>query len=436
MRTLLRLPGFARLLSAYTLNELGWSVGTLALAVLVYRRTGSALGSAGFFLCSQAAPAVLSPPLVARMDRISPRVILPLLYWLEAVLFGLLAWMTQRFSLVPVLALALADGAVALTARSLAAAARTEILKPADLLREGNALTNTAFSICFMAGPLIGGGIVALGGTVTALIVNCALFAAMGATLLSDRLPAKAVHEGPTTGRLRAALAHVRRDRPIATLLTLQGIVYVFFTISVPVEVVYASHTLHAGPGGYGGLLSAWGGGAIIGSIGYARWRRQSARVLLTFTTAMMGIGFTVLTVAPGLVVALIGGALAGVANGVGSTAFQTEIQDRTPQSWMAMVYSLSQAVATVAPGLGIVLGGAITQVASTRVAFAVAAAGSLVFAVVIALVLTPARMGPVAGDPAGEPDGDGARDDDSAGVGGVGGAGEPESVPGARTLA
>jgi predicted MFS family arabinose efflux permease len=392
----MRLPAFGRLLAAYTLNELAWSVGTLALAVLVYRRTGSALGSTGFFLCSQVVPGFVAPSLVARLDRFSPRVILPLLYWLEAVLFGVLAWMTHRFELAPVLVLTLADGVVAITARSLASAARAEILKPVDLLPEGNAVTNTAFSICFMAGPLIGGAVVVAGGTVAALIANCALFAVMGVVLLSDALPGAMEKPGPSRGRLRAALAHARCDRPLGALLILQGVGLVFFTISIPVEVIYAQHTLHAGPGGYGALLAAWGGGAIIGSIAYARWRRRSSRLLLTGSSLAVALGFGVMTVAPSLPLALVGAAIGGVANGIASTAFRTEIQDRTPQAWMALITALNQSIGQVTPGLGILIGGGIAAVASPRAAFAVAGVGSLLYAFAIAVELAPSRMGPV----------------------------------------
>jgi MFS-type transporter involved in bile tolerance (Atg22 family) len=123
VKRVLRLPAYRRLLAAYTLNELAWSLGALALAVLVYRRTGSVIGSAAFFLCSQFFPALISPALVARLDQRAPRRVLPALYALEGVLFLLLALAASRFSLVPVLALALADGIVAASARALARAA-------------------------------------------------------------------------------------------------------------------------------------------------------------------------------------------------------------------------------------------------------------------------------------------------------------------------
>jgi Major Facilitator Superfamily len=395
MSTVLRIPAFRRLLSAYVLNELAWSVGTLALALLVYRRTGSAIGSTGFFLCSQVAPALLSPPLVAKLDRLAPNRLLPALYGLEAVLFGILAWLTHRFALAPVLVLALLDGLVAIIARAMAATVRVQVLRPLDLVPEGNVVANTAFAICFMAGPLLGGAVVVAGGTVAALLANCVLFAVMGALLAGAGLPHSAETGGPARGRLRGALAHAREDRALWRLLILQGIGLACFTISVPVEVVYAQHTLHAGAGGYGALLSAWGGGAVAGSIVIARWRRRAPRTLIAGSALALAAGFAVMAAAPSLAIALAGSVIAGVGNGVESTAAQTAIQQRAKQEWMALIMSLNQSFAQLAPGLGIVLGGVIASLASARAALGIAGAGSLVFAAAVAFALRPAVLAP-----------------------------------------
>ena len=56
MKPVLRIPAYRRLLAAYMLNELAFMVGSVALALLVYGRTGSALGAAAFFLVSQFVP--------------------------------------------------------------------------------------------------------------------------------------------------------------------------------------------------------------------------------------------------------------------------------------------------------------------------------------------------------------------------------------------
>jgi predicted MFS family arabinose efflux permease len=394
LKQLIRVPGFVSLMLAYSLNELAWSVGTLALSILVYKRTGSALGSTGFFLLSQVVPGFVAPLLVPRLEGRAPRRLLPALYWIEAVLFGVLAWLTSRFDLVPVLALVLADGIVALTARSLAGAVRADLLKPIGLLHEGNALSNTVFSVCFMIGPLIGGAVVALGGTVAALLANCGLFAAMGVSLALAPLPRSAVREVSPRGRLRAALAHVKSDPPLRNLLTLQGVGVVFFTISTPVEVVYAEQTLHVGAGGYGAIVAAWGGGAVLGSLIYARWARANIQLLLTGGSLVIAAGLGVLACAPDLGIALIGAAMAGIANGMLSTAYMTETQDRTPRDWMALVTTLLQSIRQISPGLGILVGGLLAAAGSSRLAFAVAGVGCLLFAGLTFVLMAPKRQG------------------------------------------
>jgi Major Facilitator Superfamily len=393
LKSLIRAPAFVSLMLAYSLNELAWSVGTLALSILVYKKTGSALGSTGFFLLSQVVPGFIAPLVVPRLERLAPSRLLPALYWLEAILFGILAWLTSRFELVPVLVLVLADGVVALTARSLAGAVRADILKPLGLLHEGNALTNGIFSICFMVGPLIGGAVVALGGTVAALLANCGLFAAMAVSLAIASLPTSSEQQASPRGRLRAALAHVKSDPPLRNLLSLQGIGVVFFTISTPVEVVYAEHTLHVGAGGYGAIVAAWGGGAVLGSLIYARWARGNIRVLLTGGSLAIAVGLGVLAVAPELSVALVGAALAGIANGLMSTAFLTETQDRTPRDWMALVTTLLQSIRQISPGLGILLGGVLAAAGSSRAAFGVASAGCVLVAGAAFVLMSPKRM-------------------------------------------
>lgn len=388
MKAVLRLPVFRRLLAAYVLNELAWSVGTLALAVLVYRRTGSAIGSAGFFIVSQVLPALMSPAMVARLDRSPPRLVLPALYGVEAVLFGVLAYMTHHFTLAPVLVVVLLDGVIAAGARSLAGASRTALLRPIDLLQEGNAVSTFGFSAAFMAGPVIGGIVVAAGGTMAALFINCGFFAVMALLLALTRLPDAVAEEGGMLERLRGGIAHARSDRMLAFLLVGQAVGIVFFTITLPVEVVYTTQTLHAGAGGYGALMACWGGGAVAGSAIYARWRRHPAAVLIAGAAMLLGIGFAVMAVAPSLPIALVGAAIAGSGNTAEAIAARTTIQERTPDGWMALIISLSDSISQIAPGLGILLGGVVTSMTSARVAITLAAVGSATFAVVTWVIL------------------------------------------------
>jgi predicted MFS family arabinose efflux permease len=406
MRRVLELPAFRRLLATAMLNELAASIGSVALSLLVYRRTGSALGTAAFFLCSEFGPALVSPLFVARLDQRSARRVLTGIYVLEGVVFLVLAWVAGRFTLVPVLGLALVDGVLALTARVLARAAWTSMAAPAGLMRDANAAINAAYSVCFMVGPAIGGVLVVTVGTVAALLVNVGVFAVIALTVATARgLPPPVLERAPVAGRLRAALAQVREQPQIGRLLRLEAAAFLFFTISIPVEVVFAEHSLHAGAGGYGALLSAWGAGAIAGSVIYARWRSLPSRELIAFGTASLGVGFTAMAVAPSLATAIVGAVIAGIGNGVQLVAVRTALQEAAPERWMALMVSLNESIFQAVPGAGILLGGAIASLAGPRAALGTGAAGSLAVAVAIWVKLRPIAAGDEPTQPVSRPE-------------------------------
>ena len=383
MKKVLELPAFRRLFVAYTLNELTVSIAAVALALLVYRRTGSALGAAAFFLAAEVLPALVAPFFVARLDQRAVGRTLAFLYALQALIFLALAWLVGRFALVPVLALALINGVFAVAARVLARTAWTSLSRGAGLLREANAIINGSFSVCFLLGPAIGGVIVAAGGTTAALIVNACVFVVIALTVVTARgLPSAVSDRAPAAGRLRSAFAIARADPLIGRLLTLQAVGMAVFTISIPVEVVFAQHTLHAGAAGYGLLLSAWGAGALVGSAIYARWRAVSSRVLMTVGAFAFAAGFALMASAPSLPPAVVGAAVAGVGNGVQIVAMRTALQEATPEKWMALILSLNESSMQAAPGIGILIGGGITALAGPRTALAAGAAASLIVGV------------------------------------------------------
>jgi len=406
MRRVLELPAYRRLLAAYTLNELAYSIGSLALAVLVYRRTGSALAAAGYFLCAMFGPALVSPAIVARLDQRSSRPVLVVLYALEALVFAALASVAGQFTLAAVLTLALVDGVIAVTARALARAATVSVTSGAGLLREGNAVTNAAFSVSFMVGPALGGVAVALGGTVTALFIDSGVFALIALTLATAAgLPGSVLDRVSISGRLRSALRYAHGQPVIRAVLGLQAAAMLFGTIPTPVEVVLADHTFRGGAGGYGALLSGWGAGAVIGSVIYVRRRDVPARVLISLAACSMGAGIVVMAVAPFLVVAVAGAAIAGVGNGVVFVAGRTALQEAVHDGWMALMVSLNESIYQAVPGVGIVLGGAITAAAGPRPALAVAGIGCFAtgFGAWVALGRTPIRRVPA--QMSGEPD-------------------------------
>src|SRR6478609_8830597 len=314
----LRRPLFRRLATTYAVNELGDWMGIIALSVLVFDRTGSALAIAGLFLGTRFLPALLAPILVARVEQPPPRFALPVIYCGEAAAFGGLALLASHFSLAGVIALATVDGALALTGRSLTRAVVAALLEPTGELRAGNAILNVAFTGGAALGPGIAGLVVAAFGVQTALLLDAASFYAIGWILLTaGPMPHVEPDPGRLRERVRAGLSYIRGKATLRRLLVAQGAAFVFFAAVIPIEVIYAKQTLGAGDSGYGIMLTSWGAGMVIGSFVFAAVRRAPLPHLLFFSTVAVGVGYLGLAVAPTLAAACAASVVGGTGNGV-----------------------------------------------------------------------------------------------------------------------
>ena len=382
----LRAPGFRRLAFSYTVNDLGDTFGLVALAVLVLDRTGSAMGTTALFVAGRFVPAFLAPLLTARVDRSPPQSVLGALYAVEALAFAGLAWLATSFTLWAVLVLALVDGTLAITARGVSRGAIAHTLESEGALRAGNAVINGLFSASSVIGPVLGGIVTSAAGPSAALGIDAASFAIIAVVLAAAPLP-RADHEDSPAwmARLREGLAQVSGRPQVRRLVVAQGWAILFFTVITPIEVVYATRTLHAGTLGFGFLLGSWGVGMLIGAAEFARRREASMAVLLGVATAAIGFGYLGMAAAPGIVVACAASIVGGVGNGVQWVAHLTALQERTPAALQARIGGLMESISAVAPGIGYLLGGVLTAAVSTRLAFVVAGVGVLLLAPVLA---------------------------------------------------
>jgi MFS family permease len=384
----LRVRAFGRLLSAYTVNELGDAVGLVALAVLVYDSTGDALSTTALFLAAKFVPAFLAPVLTAHVDQRPLRRVLPAIYLLEGGVFAVLVVVAGSFSLPLVLGLAALDGILALTGRALTRAAVGGLLEPHGLLREGNALFNIGFAAASVGGAALGGFLVAGVGVEWALAVDAASFAAIALILASSRaVPSVHADREPFMARIREGVGYAWRNRVVRLLLGAQALALVLFTLIVPIEVIYAKETLDAGSAGYGLLLSAWGAGIVLGSIAYLWVKRAPSALLIVGSTVVIGATYIGMSVAPTLAVACALSIFGGTGNGVQWVAVVTALQEATPASLQARVMGLLESLGAAMPGVGFLLGGLLTVLASPRTAFAVAGVGLLALVAIGLLV-------------------------------------------------
>ncbi len=388
----LRLPAFRRLAIVRFVDELGDWLGEIALAVLVFDQTGSPMAVAALFLAFQFAPALVTPPLVARLESLHTRISLPALNVVQGAAFAGLAVLSTDFSLPPVIVLAALAGALAVSGRALTRAAAATMLGPRGLLREGNALLNIGFTTGAAAGPALAGVVVATAGPRTALFADAASFVAVALLLATaSGLPRARAEAAGWKTRLRMGLSYVRDHRQLRLLLAAQAMAFVFFAIVIPIEVVFAKRTLDAGDAGYGALLASWGAGMVVGGFAFAVLRRAPLRVLLVASTLAIGCAYLATGAAPTLLVACLASALGGTGNGIQWVALMTAVQQLTRADFQARVISLLESLATAMPGLGFVIGGAVTAIFNPRASYAVAGAGVLAVLAVACVALSRA---------------------------------------------
>jgi MFS family permease len=387
----LRQPLFRRLATTYAVNELGDWMGIIALSVLVFDRTDSALATAGLFLGTRFLPALLAPIMVARAEQPPPRFALPVIYCGEAAAFGGLALLAgaSDFSLAAVIVLATVDGALALAGRALTRSVVVAQLEPSGELRSGNALLNIAFTGGAAVGPGLAGLVVAGLGVETALLLDAVSFYAIAWILLTaGTMPRAEPEPGRMRDRVRAGIAYIREKAVLRRLLIAQGAAFVFFAAVIPVEVVYAKETLGTSDSGYGLMLASWGVGMVLGSFLFAAARKAPLVYLLLFSTIAVGAGYLGLAFAPTLAVACLVSVVGGAGNGVQWVSTISAVQELTAEGMQARVMSVLESIGAAMPGVGFAVGGLIATVASPRTAFLVAGLGVLVIVALAAALL------------------------------------------------
>jgi MFS family permease len=417
-----------RILVAYTVNQLGTWVGLVALSLAVFDHTHSALAVGALLLAWQALPAFLTPAVVARVESSARHSELSGLYVFEAVVTAALAVLMWHFWLPAVLLLATLDGTAALAASALlraevarvardqvggqpAGAARTQESLEADAQeaeRKANAALNVALSVAFVAGPVLGGVVVATTGAPAALFIDVGSFLICGALLIDLHPYIEEAGGDSVRARLRAAWTHINEAPSLRALLLTEALALVFIQAGGPIEVAYAKATLHAGDRGYGLLVSAWGAGAVLASVIFARSVRRPLGALLSAGIFALGAAFVGFALAPSLALACVAAFVGGVGNGLEWPSLISLVQRLTPQHLHGRLMGAVESLAALCRAIGLPLGGLLVVLSSARVAFLVIGLGAVVttaaFVRLTMIGLEPATQGSLDAPAAGSP--------------------------------
>ncbi len=222
-------------------------------------------------------------------------------------------------------------------------------LLPDDDLQAGNALSSSTTSLAALAGPAVGGALVAFLGPADAFAIDAASFALSALSLAGVR----------SVQRRAGAAPAVPATTPSGGKVTLRGLLRAEPVLVIIMVIVTAANLgsgglgevaipalahgpLHTGASGYGILVAAMGAGALIGTLAAGHMRTFRRPAMAASWVYLVGDGCTVL-------VPYLGGAIGagvallifGVTNGFGNVVVITAIQRWAPAQVLGRVMGI-----------------------------------------------------------------------------------------------
>ena len=383
---------FKLLFFGSTVSALGDQFTLVALPWLVLKLTGNP-AALGLVLAAMALPrAVFMLIGGAVVDRMSPRRVLLVSRAVNAAFIALLAILVVTGSIQMWLVYVVALGVGISTAFVYpAGTAIMPQLVERDQLRSANALFMGMRQLCMFVGPALAGLVIAGGSklaptalqdatgmgwafSIDAVSFIFSLVSLWMVRIHTDYHPPKT--EGGVLGDVVKGLKDVWDDVPLRAFILYVSAVAVF--VGGPIQVglpVLANTRLDLGAASLGILMTANGGGIVIGSIlsGVgARLSRGRLGIMVLSIDFTVGLAIALLT----QVHSTLGGALllalTGILGGIAQISVFTWIQQRVPQAMLGRTMSVVMLTFLGVAPLSAAAAGALLSVISLTELFAV----------------------------------------------------------------
>jgi MFS transporter len=357
------------LAGAVLLSAAGDLILVVVLSLRVHDLTGSGFAVAALFAALMAPIALLASPAGRLVDRFETRRTLALVSIAQAVVATGLVFADGLAAILPLAALLGAGAAVAGPAE----AALVPVV--ARDLKKANGWVESARYIGFTAGPLIAGGLAALGGTRVALAVNAASFAAVAIAALALRARRQPVETTSSSRAFSLLLDDPALKSPV--IAATAGLL--FISASMTVEVFYVRDVVHAGAAGYALVFAAWTAGMVAGAAGVAPRLKITLATGAMLALALQGAGMAAAACWAVLAWVMAGYLVGGVGHGVKNVLMRTLIQERVPAEQHGLAFAAYGAARNTAELGALGLGGVAVATLGAQPALLLAGLGPVV---------------------------------------------------------
>ncbi len=376
---------FRALWLAQVLSVLGDQLARVALTLLVYDRTHSALLAALTFAAS-VVPTFLGGVFLSGLaDRLPRRLVMIFCDLARAVLVGAMIVPGLPLTVLVILLFTLTMLGAPFTSARVAIYA--DVL-PGDRFVLGNAITLTTYQVAQVAGFAASGAIVGFFGVRTSLLADATTFV-VSAVILRIWVRARPAARQPSRYRgwapAREILGGVRLVFANAALRTpmLLGWLAAFYNAPEGVAAPLARE-LGSGTGVVGLLLATEALGASLGAVAFSRLAAPATRLRWMRPLAIASCAaLTLFAAAPGLPFALLILFASGLFDCF-QLAASAAFLSAAPMQQRSQVFGLAQAGMSLGQGAAMVLAGAVARQHAPSTAIATIGALGTVAAVVI----------------------------------------------------
>ena len=273
-------------------------------------------------------------------------------------------------------------------------------LVPRRLLPAAVALLNPSQELAVLAGPAIGGLLIAISGPGLVYLFDAGTYLLLIGALVAMRAavppPERPAERSSVWAELVAGVRYVRRTPLIWTLCGLDLVLTVFGAYRVLLPAL--AERLGLGPTGYGLLSAAPSLGALLATYGIVALVMSSRRLGHALLLSMIGYGLAAVCFVQLQVVALVvlAALVMGACDATATTIRHTAVQIDTPDELRGRVQSLYQITSRGGPALGDVVIGAVAGLVGPVVALTGGAAVPVLIA--LGLLTRPNRVRDYAG--------------------------------------
>ncbi len=348
---------------AIAISSIGDWVAMIALSLRANELWHGA-GVAVLLICLWAPLAVLAGHVGVLVDRVETRALAIWSAVFQAVVVSALAFAHSLAAILP-LTLVLGAGVAVSQASEFAL---VPLLAGSREIGRANGLVESARSVGFMVGPLVGGALAAGAGVQIALFADSATFLVIAAALFALPVRRRIVQaHGSVKPRARDGLELLRGERVLAIVLGAGAVTLVFMSASIPGDFAYVAQ-LGRPEAGIGIVLSAWAIGMIAASNAIPHRIPVSAVATATLLAAALQ-GFAKF-IAPFWTVfwfMVVWWLIGGMGHGVKNTGFRTLIHQRVPPEQHGRAFAAFNGLRNTAELVALAAGGALVTTVGAR---------------------------------------------------------------------